>query len=79
MSSSQLTRVFSSSFSPCHFNTNSQKLVKRKFRENHYHCLPRFVSTGSDFPKQREYDAVIVGGGHNGLVAAAYLAKSGLK
>ena len=26
----------------------------------------------------RQYDAVIVGGGHNGLVAAAYLAKSGL-
>src|SRR5574338_1168258 len=25
------------------------------------------------------YDAIIVGGGHNGLVAAYYLAKSGLK
>src|SRR4051794_33295890 len=25
------------------------------------------------------YDAIIVGGGHNGLVAACYLAKSGLK
>src|SRR5215468_2348680 len=25
-----------------------------------------------------EFDAVIVGGGHNGLVAAAYLAKAGL-
>ena len=24
------------------------------------------------------YDAVIVGGGHNGLVAAAYLARAGL-
>ena len=23
------------------------------------------------------YDAVVIGGGHNGLVAAAYLAKSG--
>ena len=26
----------------------------------------------------RQYDVIIVGGGHNGLVAAAYLAKSGL-
>jgi len=25
------------------------------------------------------YDAVVIGGGHNGLVAAAYLAKAGLK
>ena len=27
----------------------------------------------------QRYDAVIVGGGHNGLTAAAYLAKAGLK
>src|SRR5260370_39045896 len=26
-----------------------------------------------------EFDAVIVGGGHNGLVAAAYLARSGMR
>ena len=25
------------------------------------------------------YDAIIVGGGHNGLVAAAYLARAGLE
>lgn len=29
-------------------------------------------------PAQPSYDAVIVGGGHNGLVAAAYLARAGL-
>ena len=30
-------------------------------------------------PKQDVYDAIVVGGGHNGLVAAAYLSKSGVK
>ena len=29
--------------------------------------------------KNDSYDAIIVGGGHNGLVAAAYLAKAGKK
>jgi phytoene dehydrogenase-like protein len=33
------------------------------------------VTSGS---KLRKYDVVIVGGGHNGLVSAAYLAKAGL-
>ncbi len=28
---------------------------------------------------EKEYDAIIVGGGHNGLTAAGYLAKAGLK
>ena len=28
--------------------------------------------------KQDRYDVVVVGGGHNGLVAAGYLAKAGL-
>ena len=27
----------------------------------------------------QRYDAVIIGGGHNGLVAAAYLGKAGLR
>ena len=29
--------------------------------------------------QQADYDVIVVGGGHNGLVAAAYLAKSGRK
>jgi len=32
-----------------------------------------------DIPAGTEWDAIIVGGGHNGLVSAAYLAKQGLK
>jgi len=44
--------------------------------------MPGKVGTG--FPsgiatKRTNYDAVIVGGGHNGLVCAAYLAMAGLK
>ena len=79
MASSQLTRTFSSSLTKNHWNTKPQKLLKRRIRENPRHGIAKLVSTGSDLPKQREYDAIIVGGGHNGLVAAAYLAKSGLK
>ena len=26
-----------------------------------------------------QYDAIVIGGGHNGLVAAAYLGKAGLR
>src|SRR5689334_19691605 len=42
------------------------------------------VKVGTGFPsgiatKESNYDAVIVGGGHNGLTCAAYLAMAGLK
>ena len=37
------------------------------------------MSTPTRTSDDREYDAVVVGGGHNGLVAAAYLARAGLK
>ena len=30
-------------------------------------------------PSQREYDAIVIGGGHNGLTNGAYLARAGLK
>src|SRR5205823_8300126 len=39
----------------------------------------RPVSVGDSMSTSKTYDAVIVGGGHNGLVAAAYLARAGLE
>lgn len=32
---------------------------------------------GSNTPPRRQYDCLIIGGGHNGLIAAAYLARAG--
>jgi len=37
------------------------------------------VPTSTSTSDRRAYDAVVIGGGHNGLVAAAYLARAGLK
>jgi phytoene dehydrogenase-like protein len=36
-------------------------------------------ATAASKPAERTYDAIVVGGGHNGLVNGAYLAKAGLK
>jgi phytoene dehydrogenase-like protein len=41
--------------------------------------VSRIVSPLMPSSKSSAYDAVIIGGGHNGLVAAAYLARAGLK
>src|SRR5512147_1431699 len=38
---------------------------------------PRGAARGGSVA--RSYDAIIIGGGHNGLVSAAYLARAGLK
>src|SRR5215469_7829698 len=46
---------------------------------------PGFMATKAARPSQRagatavDYDAIIVGGGHNGLVGAAYVARSGAR
>jgi phytoene dehydrogenase-like protein len=37
------------------------------------------MSTARHTSDSRAYDVVVIGGGHNGLVAAAYLARAGLK
>src|SRR5216684_4034992 len=38
-----------------------------------------FMATKATRAAVTDYDAIIVGGGHNGLVAAAYLARSGAR
>jgi phytoene dehydrogenase-like protein len=43
------------------------------------HHLPLGRTNGCGFSTKSDFDAVIIGGGHNGLVTAAYLAKKGLK
>ena len=32
-----------------------------------------------EFPRESEWDVVVVGAGHNGLIASAYLARAGLR
>ena len=53
--------------------------VTTVIKDNVHRSIFRSVSTSSQLPRDESYDAVIVGGGHNGLVAAAYLAKTGVK
>src|ERR671916_1490280 len=39
----------------------------------------RLATTRKGHCLSNKYDAVVIGGGHNGLVAAAYLARAGLR
>ena len=56
------------------FNMNVSKQLVTNFRRS---CNAKWIST--KVKENEKYDAIIIGGGHNGLVAAAYLSKSGLK
>ncbi|MCI4376442.1 hypothetical protein PGIGA_G00188460 [Pangasianodon gigas] len=51
----------------CHFRTAAFNTVGTGWRSSHSTAL------------KSQYDALIIGGGHNGLIASAYLQKGGLK
>lgn len=40
-------------------------------------AAPDASGPSQQLPKGKRWDAVVIGGGHNGLVAAAYLARTG--
>src|SRR5215470_17824037 len=40
---------------------------------------PKHFHQNSEIPMSSQYDAIIIGGGHNGLVTAAYLGRAGRK
>ena len=47
------------------------------FASSRHHLTSSLITRTK--PLHKQYDAIVVGGGHNGLVSAAYLAKAGKK
>jgi hypothetical protein len=58
---------------PNHVSYISPEKLEERVEFKYYPSPEKFVA-----PKNKKRDVIIIGGGHNGLVAAAYLAKQGL-
>lgn len=58
--------------SPNHETYISPEKVKERVAKKYYPSPGAFVA-----PAKNTYDVIVIGGGHNGLVSAAYLAKEG--
>jgi alkyl hydroperoxide reductase subunit AhpF len=66
---------------PIFTNSFLSTSVRSSVIENIDHIKHKYIPSsleGYQAPKKKTYKAIVVGGGHNGLVSAAYLAKSGV-
>lgn len=59
---------------PNHVSLVTPEKVAERVARKYLPSTGQFVA-----PSSRKYDAIVIGGGHNGLISAAYLAKAGLK
>jgi pyruvate/2-oxoglutarate dehydrogenase complex dihydrolipoamide dehydrogenase (E3) component len=64
-------------FTNSFLSTSVRSSVIENIDRNQHKYIPSSLE-GYQAPKKKTYKAIVVGGGHNGLVSAAYLAKAGV-